>query len=293
MKSIFGKKKPAKGWNEDIFDISGNVAEIECTLSTYSRTDACEALFLNRYTADDMKDLMRSTGLAWHCASKGHDSLIIDVERDDNKVHYFRVYSGKFGAENLLMDLRLSEKTFEPESPLLRKFVKRLPLDILYLEWISLQNPGAKFTTERPRLPGQDRPGLGAAKYLFLMLEKLGTDLQKDGLMDVPERIHSAVMYSKRFLFMDPEMEGTLRAIMINLGNRPLNDLALAMEHSAILDCATGKPFKYSPTEQIMPLSKELKNYFKSDAYCKAVEGALGRIKFSLDEQGLKKDMKK
>jgi len=279
IKSVFARKNRGGG----IFDISGDMSDIGCSLSTYSRTDACEALFLNRYTADDMVELVRSTGLAGHCASRGHDSIVIDVDRDDNRIHYFRVYSGKHAPGNLLIDLRLSEKTLGPGSPFQRKNLKKLPLELLYLEWISMQDPFKKFTPERPALPGQVMPGLGAIKYLFIILEKLGAELLKDGFMDVPERIHSAVMYSKRFFFMDPEKEGVLRALLRDLGDRPLHELSWAVEKGAVNDLSAGRTFLYEPSEQIMPVSRELKRYFEGSAYRKAVRAALHGRKFSLD----------
>ncbi|MCU0847482.1 MAG: hypothetical protein MUD12_06300 [Spirochaetes bacterium] len=279
IRSVFVKKKRGGG----IYDISGGMSDIGCSLSTYSRTDACEALFLNRYSAEDMVEMVRATGLAGHCASRGHDSLVIDVDRDDNRIHYFRVYSGKHAPGKLLVDLRISEKTLETGSTILRKAVKRMPLELLYLEWISLQDPAKKFTPERPALPGQVKPGLGAVKYLFSILEKLGAELLKDGFMDVPERIHSAVMYSKKFFFMDPEKEGVLRAILRDLGGRPIHELSWAVEQGAVNDLSAGKPFLYEPSEQIMPVSMKLKRYFESSAYKKAAEAVFRGRRFSID----------
>jgi hypothetical protein len=50
--------------------------------------------------------------------------------------------------------------------------------DALYIHWLSLRNPRARFSEVRPRLPGQDVPGLGLAsetvKLLTIMARRLG-----------------------------------------------------------------------------------------------------------------------
>src|SRR4029453_19687251 len=95
-------------------------------------------------------------------------------------------------------------------------------LHALVLYWMVLQNPRASFTLERPRLPGQDHPGLGAREPLYVMLTSWATAWGKDALLNVPEYFHNAVFYTARFRFLEPAEQGRFEALRRVLATLPV-----------------------------------------------------------------------
>jgi hypothetical protein len=60
----------------------------------------------------------------------------------------------------------------------------------------------------KKQLPGQKYPGLGVGYEFHKMLITLAEEAGRDGLMDVPEHFHNAVMYHEGgFHFVSPQHE--------------------------------------------------------------------------------------
>ncbi|MFQ5585151.1 MAG: hypothetical protein ACE5GL_12015, partial [Calditrichia bacterium] len=145
--------------------------------------------------------------------------------------------------------------------------------EFIYVEWLALQNPFKKFSAERPRLPGQDYPGLGESRMVFELLMISCKRMRMAGLLAVPEYYHNAEMYSKAFFYLNPALEGKRRAISRDL----LTDYKLAEASWAIdLDCVTenGKPFKWFTGEAVIPMDRDLIEYIHSQNYQKLVDKA-------------------
>ena len=63
---------------------------------------------------------------------------------------------------------------------------------LLRIEWLLMQNPRARFTAQRPRLPGQKHPGLGLLADVIALLIVACDRLQLGGLLFVPAHYHTA-----------------------------------------------------------------------------------------------------
>ena len=67
-----------------------------------------------------------------------------------------------------------------------------------------MQNPHAQFGPGRPRLPGQEHPGLGMLYDVVAMLAVACERLHLDGLVFVPSEYHIAAYAKNRLAFFDP-----------------------------------------------------------------------------------------
>jgi len=70
------------------------------------------------------------------------------------------------------------------------------PCPYLVIQWICLQDLPAKFDKKK-LLPGQKYPGLGAGLKILKMLEALIQRLHLEGIINRPEFLHNAMMYSR------------------------------------------------------------------------------------------------
>lgn len=232
----------------------------------FSSSPRKESLFLNRFSGKDILDIADRVGMVAHLKNQGFSDLFAVVERDESMIHYLKIYYGTINPKNLLIDLRLSESRFVPRGEAFSKS-GIATLDMIVIEWLSAENPRNAFDPSRPQLPGQKKPGLGCLNFLMEMMYIVGREVIKDGFMDIPDHMHGAIMYSRKFMFFNPAHEAILRAIVRDLKGYSLLDISWGMLTGTIVDVATGSPQVYDPSEQIFPLSRRMKQYFKSKDY--------------------------
>jgi hypothetical protein len=287
-----GRKK-TRGSKYERFDFSPG--RFECTLSALSNAGACEGLFLNNYTSQHIREIMDRVGLTAHLRDAGFPRLSLETSRDEGEIHRLRVYSGSPSTARLVIEIRLSEIIFSPDERQLRGIIKERRFKVIAVEWLNFQNPRGSFTPERPRLPGQARPGLGAVRYIAPLMETFAGDLGADAILDVPEHFHSAVMYSRSFKYVDPEREGLMRAVLRDLESYPLADLSWGFVTGTILDAVTNRPLAHEPSEQVLPIAESLAHYFSSREYAHRVEKAMKNLSCRFDHDRmliLRKDKK-
>lgn len=223
--------------------------------------------FLKRFTSDDLMRIMIDVGLVDHLSSMGFEDFKIDVDVDETYINYFKVYSGEKSFENLLLDLRVSESKFTPKQKLIEMGFESKTYDMIVIEWLSAQNPKNRFPDNKPQLPGQKKPGLGILKYCFDMMYIVAKEVIKDGFMDIPDHMHGAVMYSKKFKFFNPMHEAILQAILRDLKEYTMLDISWGMITGTIIEKYKKQPQVYDPSEQIYYVSERLKRHFNSRKY--------------------------
>ena len=160
----------------------------------------------------------------------------------------------------------------------------------LIVRWLRMQNPLSKPSPGRPLLPGQDFPGLGLGREMLVLLQLICARLNLDGVIELPERIHNAAMYFKRFCFLDPEMQGILTAILRDTRDRKLAELAWGIELGLLIDQATSKPFRWIAKEQVLPRSGPICEYFNSPEYKVKARAAMEHHHFFLKAVDLADD---
>ena len=241
---------------EDLGGSLGNLGHISKT-----------KLFLNRYDADEMMKLLDTIGLIDHLMNKGIKDFDLEIDIDETMINYFRLYYKKKSPDNLLLDLRVSESKFTPKKELLEMGFEQLTYDMVIIEWLSAQNPLSKFDNNKPQLPGQKKPGLGILKYCFDMMYHVAKEVIKDGFLDIPDHMHGAIMYSKKFKFFNPIHEAILKAIKRDLGDYSMLDVSWGMLTGTVIEKYKKEPQTYDPSEQVFNVSDRIKRHYNSSKY--------------------------
>jgi hypothetical protein len=286
------KRKHRKQTGSKFEQFAFTPERFECSLRSLSHAGTCEDLFLNRYTRDELMALVGRAGITELCASQGYHDPLITLRRDDSQIHHFRLYDGKETPGRLLMALSLSELGYRPDPAMTGGVIDKRRYNALAIEWLMMQSPRDRFTPERPRLPGQEYPGLGGVDCMARLMENLAGDLGASAVLDVPSHFHAAVMYSRRFHFTDPAQEGMMLGILRDLGAHPLADLSWAFVTGTICDARTREPVPYQPSEQILPVEEDLARYLTSRKYRQAVEQAMNVRHYAIDIDTMRKQRK-
>ncbi len=119
--------------------------------------------------------------------------------------------------------------------------------DVLYVHWLSLRNPRAQFSDRRPRLPGQDVPGLGLAREAGYMLSRMAVRLGLAGVVIRPAHYHMAYACRHEFAFLDPLRQGRFEALVRDLGRRSLLEATTAMAEGRVR--LNGEPYTWEADE--------------------------------------------
>lgn len=170
------------------------------------------------------------------------------------------------GEKAALLDLRLNEES-RVASGSAGRILGPQPLALLVVQWVSLQHVCGAFTRERPQLPGQSHPGLGAGRRVYRLLWRMARELGKDGLSAFPMYYHNAVYYSEGFSYLDPRKQGELVALKRDLAALPLNLASEGINRGRLLDGSTGRVVDWNPGEMFASVSRRLRSYFAGRAY--------------------------
>ncbi|MBN2160857.1 MAG: hypothetical protein JW807_15820 [Spirochaetes bacterium] len=248
-----------------------------------------EKLFLRNFTSDGLKEIMRKVGLLEHLKRSGLTDIKVTVDVDEYYIHYMKVYFRDIDPDLLILDLRLSESRFIPD----KKYFENESIsayDMIVIEWLSAQNPlHGDFGRDKPQLPGQRKPGLGILKYCFEMMYIVAREIIKDGFLDIPDHMHGAIMYSKKFKFFDPVHEGILRAMMRDLGKYSLADISWGIITRTIIEEYKNQPQEYAPSEQIFYVSDRMRDYFRSKKYLSVYNKYYKRKRFRFEYEEMLK----
>jgi hypothetical protein len=274
---IFEPLNIAKSIDSDFNDL-----DINESLGIYGARKK-DMLFLRALNKSQLMKIMTDVKLIPHLNSNGFNNIILDIEYDDSFIHYLKLYNEEKSPDNILLDLRLSETKFTPDAKFFKSSADRITYDMIVIEWLSAQNPNNRFLNDKPQLPGQKAPGLGILKYCFEMMYIVAKTVIKDGFMDIPDHVHGAIMYAKKFKFFDPRHEGALRAMMRDLKEYSLADISWGIMTQTIIEIYKNQPQPYDPSEQIFYVSRRMRNYFHSDEYMSVYKKYYKRKHFRFD----------
>lgn len=223
---------------------------------------------LGFYSLQGLELALERSGFLDRIRNLGFEKPTLEMDLDNPAGDTVRLY-GDRRRRDLLIELRV------------RIDRHSLPgMSLLRIEWLLLQNPRARFTQERPRLPGQSHPGLGLLQETVALLVLVCDRLQLDGLILVPSRYHVTRHGRKALRFLNPEDEGLYRALQKALHGLTLVQAAEAMAEGRIVD-ATGKPFAWNPVPMVFPVSGRFRELLEAD-YEKKVAESESRHAFTL-----------
>ncbi len=119
----------------------------------------------------------------------------------------------------------------------------------LFVNWLSLRNPRAKFSPQRPQLPGQEVPGLGLAREVSQMLGLMAKRLVLDGVAFRPSWYHMAFAARHMARFATPQRQGRFEALMRDLKGLPLLEATHALAEGKVQ--LNGAAYTWEPDEMV------------------------------------------
>jgi hypothetical protein len=242
-----------------------------------------DRLFLDTYEEAMIIERLDHYGIIQGLKDAGINRIKLHMNTADQDFQHLQIYSEDPPLDESLAEITLHKGNFATRAPFASELHGQV-IPMLFIQWIQLQNPLiAEFPPGRPRMPGQKHPGLGVGNKVMVMLAMLGEKLGTEGLANTPEYPHNAVLYSPRFMYLDPEAEGKLKALKRDLSGFSLADASWGIVLGCVTEERSGQPFEWFKEEQILPLGCTLKEYFTSRSYRAAVSIAAGSYRFRLD----------
>lgn len=229
--------------------------------------------FLGYLSRHGVELLLERLGILAQLRAKGFRRLRVDLVTGIGDT--LRIVCEDRAVEELLVELRVS-RTRRP-----------IPdMEVLAAEWLLLQNPRAPFSAERPRLPGQQHPGLGLLKDFLGWLVAACETHGLDGVQFVAAHYHIAIQGHRAVRFLRPEDEAHVRALTAALAGLSLADRTLALDSGRVLD-AEGNAVKWEGVPTVLPVSPRLTALVSGPEYDARVAEAAGRIRYHLAREAV------
>ncbi|MCB9650828.1 MAG: histone deacetylase [Deltaproteobacteria bacterium] len=260
---------------EDSFDITEEDVYGDLTGGGKSRR------LLDFYSAQGVELAFERYGIMAAVTQRGFDKLRMDTDFKDPSHQVVRMFGRRPPAEeeHLLLELVVRRLWLPSVVPELER------MEVLFVEWMLLQDPTRGFTLDKPPLPGQRHPGLGISLHMQELLVQACRRLHLHGLFERPARFHNGLGGSSDAHFLDPIYEGRFRALLTVLAGIAPAEASTAVD-KGVLKLADGTPVMWKPELHGVPVSEALVAYFESDAYRQAARAALA----SYLERGLHVD---
>ncbi|NOZ77580.1 MAG: histone deacetylase [Acidobacteria bacterium] len=226
--------------------------------------------FLDYFSRHGVELLMEKLGIFAQLRTLGFHNPLLEIDLTHPLGSTLRVWSDWRRAE-LLIELRA------------RRSQADIPgMEVLALEWLLLQNPRARFTGERPPLPGQKYPGLGMLSDVLGWLVSICQMMHLDGVTYVPSHYHVAAQSRKLVRFLQPEDEAHFRALGETLAGIPLHVATKKIEDGEVLDVQTGRPVRWEGRRMVLPVSERLRHLVFSPEYEARVSEALENLEYRI-----------
>ena len=195
-----------------------------------------QRLLLGYYTAQGLEYALHRYGVLEQLRRIGYGNLhvVLDQTGVGERV---RLLGEADGAEHLLV-----EEVFER-----RQVAGR---DVLFVHWISLRNPRAQFSERRPRLPGQEVPGLGMAREFGELLTRMAKRLSLAGVAFRPAHLHTAYQARHLMAFVDPARQGRFEALLRDTAALPLLQATTALDQGRVR--MNGEPYAWEAEDMAL-----------------------------------------
>lgn len=248
-------------------------------------------LFLGKYTMSGVKAVLEKKSFLKDAKKKNLLPVVFALDSSEfPPLQRFQIYHKEKKQDNLVVDLKIRENIFRPKNAL-AEATSYSAFKMLFVEWLTLQNPLLEFTTERPALPGQKYPGLKLGKKILDIFTYLTWINNDDGILAFPCYFHNALLFMRMFRFLRPEKRGEVLAIRRAFSRDiPFHKLAWVVHLNCLRD-GEGQIYEWKAEEQIYPINKSLKHYFFSKDYKEKVREVEQSLKFSVDWELFEKKM--
>lgn len=240
-------------------------------------------LFLGYYNPKTIDLYIRKYHVLEYLESLGLKDLEYVIDLSDSYEHKFCIYSKTYEDSRKVVEIVLRKKSLELEKTTLDTSLLK-SAEFLYVEWLLLQNPEKEFSVRRPRLPGQVYPGLKIGDHVMEILYNMATRIRTSGLANTPNYLHTAVLFSKEFRFVDPAAEAINQAVKgYLLKHYSLWTIAWAGYYKCIYHIKTEKPLEWTPSLMVVPIHDNVKKYFNTREYRDSYRYHKDRLRIEID----------
>ena len=223
--------------------------------------------FLGAFPLPDVELQLETFGLLAQMRARGFRRLRVELAGAGGADDALRVICEDRSPEELLLELRASRS---------RSAVPGF--EVIRIEWLLLQNPREAFSSRRPRLPGQNHPGLGMLKDVLGWLVLLCEQLRLDGVLFTAAHYHIAGQCRRLVRLLDPREEGRMRGLVAALEGLSLAEATAAVAQGRVVDAKTGEPVRWEPAACVVPVSPALKEQVSGAAYEEAASAAAAAV---------------
>ena len=201
-------------------------------------------LLLGRYPRSRIEAELGRFGILEQARARGYRTTRVQILPSSGLGPTVRLHGGS-ELEHLLMEVRLD---------LDRATLRGLTL--LSVEWLLLQDPRAQARGDRPLLPGQRHPGLGALADVVAWLITLCRDLEFDGLTFRSSHFHMAVLARRHLEFLRPDDQERFERIRQLTADLPLAEASRRVEAGEVRDPDTGQVLRWSGVQMVVPVGE-------------------------------------
>jgi acetoin utilization deacetylase AcuC-like enzyme len=241
------QREEQDGWRLEESDVLGHLRGNQATR------------LLDYYSAHGVELALERYGLLPKLRARGFTDVRVELDPSDRQHQRLRVFGRRTKAEPvLLVELVVRRQSVAPPGADVR-------FEMLTIEWLLLQDPTSSFSPARPRLPGQEHPGLGMSKDVMELLYQAALRLGLDGLLVRPAHFHVAVV-NEGFRFLDPRLDGRFRALRHALSDVSVADASFKLGRNE-LSWSDGAPIVWEPGDLVLPVSDALRQWLYDDAW--------------------------
>lgn len=251
------------------------------------------ARFLDFYGSEGIALAMGRYGFVEYLQERGYGELEYRLElRDDRhtliiEAHHPELTNTEQPKGRVrVMELAVRKSRLVPsELPGLDR-----PFEVLTVDWLMMRDPLSHFSAARPRLPGQDAPGLGLASQVLEMLYRVVERLKLDGLVTTGEHFHNAVMYRQEMSHLDAQAGGYCVALEDALLSRERLSLAAAswaVDWGYVSHTESGEGVEWQGGVQIRGHTPDLVSFLRNEERRRERILEAARFSFSLDRDAL------
>lgn len=217
---------------------------------------------LNMYTSEGSLYAFEQYGILGHLQRLGYHDFRVAIDQAAVGDRLRLYGTDDQGHEHTLVEnvLQLKEVDGRP---------------VVFVHWLTLRHPAGTFGKARPRLPGQEVPGLGLSLEAIELLERVARRVGAEGVAFRPSYYHTAWPGSDAVRFVDDARQGRFEALVRDLGSLPPSELSRALQQGRVR--MNGEPYSWEPEEMVAWLQGR-------DASEPAVDEERERVRFTVVE---------